>query len=555
MTSRPLKLVRQPEVRYPDVGLCIYCGTTKELEDEHIVPFGLGGNAVLPMASCRSCAGVTSRFERTVLRGPLRPIRVALGIQSRRKHRGAPTVLPLRVKRGDKWATLHLPYAEYPLVLEFFVFDTPGYVDPSYSKGVRVRGHQTFIFGLRPEEVKARLGVEQISAPRQYAPTDFAKMTAKVGYAMAIAIGAIVPGRGRPEVVRSILGKVDEIGRWVGTIADPRVINPDLVHEVTVHREEQNGFLFARVQYLTSVGSPIYGVILGELNEAFVKANYAPQSPYQVARDCRWASHAAPVDSADATANHPTSSALGAVANHSYACLSDGMDDEVLVKDLPPDLIESVLYEISAYTVAFVRVKDMGGRRFCTLLGSGVLVAAAGTKAILTAHHVIQVLPKTGRLCVMLEKTSEPHTLNTKGLAFLSIARGTNDADGPDLGAVVLAPHLAGSIAAKKVFFNLDRKRDEMLSDSPDVRDGVWFAQGFLEERMVATEDPDGGTTTNFYNFSGVGGPDGPVERGGYDYYEYPVTHESRLEAPVSWGGMSGGGVWRIPLARIIHKF
>jgi hypothetical protein len=226
------------------------------------------------------------------------------------------------------------------------------------------------------------------------------------------------------------------------------------------------------------------------------------------------------------------------------------MDDEVFVKNLQPELIESVVHAISAYTVAFVRVEERNGPRHCKLLGSGVLIAAAGTKAILTAHHVVQVLPKTGRLCVMLEKTSEPHTLDTAGLVFLPIARGSREADGPDLGAVVLAPHLAGSIAAKKVFFNLDRKRDELLSDSPDVRDGVWFAQGFLEERMVVREDPDGGTTTSFYNFSGVGGPDGPVERGGYDYYEYPVTHESRSEAPVRWGGMSGGGVWRIPLGR-----
>ena len=227
-----------------------------------------------------------------------------------------------------------------------------------------------------------------------------------------------------------------------------------------------------------------------------------------------------------------------------------GMDDEILVKDLPHELNESVVHAISAYTVAFVRVEERNGRRHCTLLGSGVLIAAAGVKAILTAHHVVQVLPKTGRLCVMLEKTSEPHTLDTAGLVFLPIARGSRDADGPDLGAVVLAPHLAGSIAAKKVFFNLDRRRDELLSEPPNVRDGVWFAQGFLEERTVATEDPDGGTTTRFYNFSGIGGPDGPVERGGYDYYEYPVTHESRSEAPVSWGGMSGGGVWRVPLGR-----
>jgi hypothetical protein len=286
--------MRQPDERYPEMGLCIYCGATERLDDEHIIPFGLGGNAVLPKASCRGCAEVTSKFERTVLRGPLRPIRVALGIQSRRKHRGAPTILPLRVRRGGEWATLQLPFPEYPLVLDFFVFGTPGYADTSYTGGLRVRGSQTFSFGLRPEVVKARLGAEQISAPRQYAPTDFAKMTAKVGYAMAVAIGAVVPSRGRPDVVRSILGQVDQIGRWVGTIADPRVIKSDLLHEVTVHREEQKDFLFARVQYLTAVGSPIYGVILGGLGEAFVEANYVPTSHYQVVRECRWASHAAP---------------------------------------------------------------------------------------------------------------------------------------------------------------------------------------------------------------------------------------------------------------------
>lgn len=150
----------------------------------------------------------------------------------------------------------------------------------------------------------------------------------------------------------------------------------------------------------------------------------------------------------------------------------------------------------------------------------------------------------------MLEKTSEPHTLDTTGLAFLPIARGTCDADGPDLGAVVLAPQLAASIGAKRLFFNLDAKRDRMLSEPPDVRDGVWFAQGFLEERTVVTADPDGGTTTRFYNFSGIGGPDGPTERGGYDYYVYPVSHEARSDAPLSWGGMSGGGVWQVPLKR-----
>ena len=226
------------------------------------------------------------------------------------------------------------------------------------------------------------------------------------------------------------------------------------------------------------------------------------------------------------------------------------MDDEILVKDLPSELIEAVVRTVSTYTVAFVQLEEGDKRRHCTLLGSGVLIAAGRCKAILTAHHVVEVLPKTGRLCVMLEKTSQPHTLDTAGLVFLPIARGSCEAEGPDLGAVVLAPHLAGSVAAKKVFFNLDSKRNELLSEPPDVRDGLWITQGFLEKRTAATEDSDGGTTTRFYNFSGVGGPDDPIDRGEYDYYEYPVTDEKRSETPASWGGMSGGGVWRVPLGR-----
>ena len=54
------------------------------------------------------------------------------------------------------------------------------------------------------------------------------------------------------------------------------------------------------------------------------------------------------------------------------------MDDEILVKDLPHELNESVVHAISAYTVAFVRVEERNRRRHCTLMGSGVLIAAAG---------------------------------------------------------------------------------------------------------------------------------------------------------------------------------
>src|SRR3712207_705268 len=50
--------------RVGSVGCCIYCGATNELTDEHVIPLALAGNIIVPDASCRACAAITSDFER-----------------------------------------------------------------------------------------------------------------------------------------------------------------------------------------------------------------------------------------------------------------------------------------------------------------------------------------------------------------------------------------------------------------------------------------------------------------------------------------------------------
>ena len=290
-----MELPTFPSERFDEVGLCIYCGTTTCLEDEHIIPFGLGGNSVLPKSSCRRCATVTSKFERTVLRGPLRPVRVALGIQSRRKHRGASRDLPLRVRRGEEWTTLLLPYSEYPLVVDFHIFSIPGVLDPTYLGGTRIRGHQSFSFGARPSVVLQKLRANEISAPRVYDPSALAKLTAKIGYAQAVGSGAIDPSLGRPAVVSSILGEVDEIGRWIGTVAEPRFREPSVLHQATVQADLKNNLLIARVQYLTIVGTPVYGVILGNLKDSFVCPKFG-ESSRNISREVRWTSTPVPFE-------------------------------------------------------------------------------------------------------------------------------------------------------------------------------------------------------------------------------------------------------------------
>ena len=53
-----------------------------------------------------------------------------------------------------------------------------------------------------------------------------------------------------------------------------------------------------------------------------------------------------------------------------------------------------------------------------------------------------------------------------------------------------------------------------------------------------------------FYNYSGAGGPDQQVMKGKHDYFDFPVSFGARPLAPQSFGGMSGGGLWQVPLSK-----
>jgi hypothetical protein len=227
------------------------------------------------------------------------------------------------------------------------------------------------------------------------------------------------------------------------------------------------------------------------------------------------------------------------------------MDEMVLVKDIPPGVIESVSQGLAAYTIAFLRSHDATRPHEADLLGTGVLVSVGSRRAILTAAHVAQELPRAGRIGVFLQRTSHVHSIDALGVSIVRIARGSDATSGPDLTVVILAPSVAGSIAVRKSFYSLDTNRERVLASALDLRDGVWLAQGFLEERTTVGPDRvEAGLTKYFYNFTGVGGPDTIDSVGDYDYLDFPVSHEARPDAPASFGGMSGGGIWQVPLKR-----
>lgn len=226
------------------------------------------------------------------------------------------------------------------------------------------------------------------------------------------------------------------------------------------------------------------------------------------------------------------------------------MTEYIYAGDIPKDILNSIGETIRFYTVAFADfVKRDDGTVAPQLLGTGTLVSAGGVRAIMTAAHVIDILPMNGRIGVFLTPESAPESIDVGGVARVSLPRGESESAGPDLGALILAPSIASTLAAKKLFFNLDSARARILAATPDVRSGIWVAQGFLDEETRVERD---GRVVHayLYNFSAVGGPDEVVAAGAHDYVDFLVSHDARDSSPERWGGMSGGGLWQVPLSR-----
>ena len=252
--------------RYLPYGKCIYCDSVQNLTTEHIVPFGLGGNLELPQASCTRCATETSKIERAILRGELRPVRVFRALQSRRKHKGAPSAYPLVIVRGGVQETVELPIERYPILVPFPDFAPPRLAVGAESKsGIDVTGIATVSFGVDPASVLRELGATSIKPYVSTRPAQFARMVAKIAYSMAAATGALSMIKGPSPSRDVILGTNDRIGDFIGTLTYPLEAHEGQLHRIIVLPDKNIGQLVADVQLFSDSHAPRYGVLLGEL--------------------------------------------------------------------------------------------------------------------------------------------------------------------------------------------------------------------------------------------------------------------------------------------------
>ncbi len=177
----------------PPVGQCIYCGSEQgPLSDEHVVPYGLSGDHVLPKSSCSKCAAVTSRLEMRLLRGHWWPYRQFLGLKSRRSKQPLPDLKVTIEHENGECSPALLPMSKHsfaitfclapPTILSGIVSDEIPYATKAFLRtlgpmpgSVRVAGK---IQRLTPQE--------KINIPVDFHAPDLCRFLAKVAHSFAI---------------------------------------------------------------------------------------------------------------------------------------------------------------------------------------------------------------------------------------------------------------------------------------------------------------------------------------------------------------------------------
>ena len=147
MNGSPFEIRNATRVK--PVGLCIYCGKTEGLTEEHVVPFALGGNLILPNASCTKCNNITSAFELRVLRGFMGDARVA-GEFPTRHPKDRPTTIQIGIKRKGGFEPVSIPASEALGVIQLPKFQRAAFLAGKPPvKGINIIGVETIGFGNR----------------------------------------------------------------------------------------------------------------------------------------------------------------------------------------------------------------------------------------------------------------------------------------------------------------------------------------------------------------------------------------------------------------------
>jgi hypothetical protein len=215
---------------------------------------------------------------------------------------------------------------------------------------------------------------------------------------------------------------------------------------------------------------------------------------------------------------------------------------------MPHDLSDPILSHVSNFAVGLVIREEGKGSR---VLGSGTLVSIEGRRGILTCGHVAEKygnLPEIGLIRFAGDTQHQRriiHLGDSQTIILQSSDSFEEKKEVIDLAFTMLPPDIASSIEAQAVFLNIEKNRTKMEAWASTKEKFVDAALGLVEE-FSQTPFKEGNEfispmrgilhTGNVYAQE-----NGLLTMKAMDYNSHQL--------PKCFGGMSGGGLWRIYFA------
>jgi hypothetical protein len=205
--------------------------------------------------------------------------------------------------------------------------------------------------------------------------------------------------------------------------------------------------------------------------------------------------------------------------------------------------------EIANFTIGLVKLTVHSNVEDASLSGTGTLVNVGNVYGMLTAAHVLDVLPNKGEVGVILfqDRRLQKHVIEMEHAVALSIRGQQFDANGPDLGFLRLPPKNVGWLSAIGSFYNLKKHRDEALANENPAPNYVEAVIGMIEK--LTKEVPVDRPLRQAKAFSAIfcnGTAQNNRDQNGFDLVDVAVTAYPDFPLPESFEGMSGGALWRI---------
>jgi hypothetical protein len=212
--------------------------------------------------------------------------------------------------------------------------------------------------------------------------------------------------------------------------------------------------------------------------------------------------------------------------------------DDIPLAEIPKELLDVLREKVWTYTASIFAVEHSRP----TYRGTVTCVTIAGRGYLLTAAHVWREL-RGDCFALSLEADRLLVPVRKDVVEAIILEASASSEWGPDLVLIGLPDLVVRDISQVKAFYNVDKRRPQS-GERPEYDVGVWAVVGAPAEQSVFREKE---AILKISLFASVVAS--AQEREGFDYVDLSYYHEDRPDLPRSYGGISGSGLWHLPIS------